>query len=163
METVNTQENNTQAQENPAAIENKTYTQDEVNNIVKERLGRERAKYEGFEELKEKAARFDELEEEKKTELQKAQERAEELEKKLSSLEKEKTIRAMREKVAQEKGVPVDLLTGETEEACSAQANGILQFANGTGYPAVRDAGEPAKITKASTRQQFAEWAKKNL
>ena len=163
METVNTQENNTQAQENPAAIENKTYTQDEVNNIVKERLGRERAKYEGFEELKEKAARFDELEEEKKTELQKAQERAEELEKKLSSLEKEKTIRAMREKVAQEKGVPVDLLTGETEEACSAQADGILQFANGTGYPAVRDAGEPAKITKASTRQQFAEWAKKNL
>lgn len=163
METVNTQENNTQAQENPAAIENKTYTQDEVNNIVKERLGRERAKYEGFEELKEKAARFDELEEEKKTELQKAQEKAEELERKLNDLEKEKTIRAMREKIAQEKGVPVDLLTGETEEACSAQADGILQFANGTGYPAVRDAGEPAKTTKASTRQQFAEWAKKNL
>lgn len=163
METVNTQENNTQAQADPAPIENKTYTQDEVNNIVKERLGRERAKYEGFEELKEKAARFDELEEEKKTELQKAQEKAEELERKLNDLEKEKTIRAMREKIAQEKGVPVDLLTGETEEACSAQADGILQFANGTGYPAVRDAGEPAKTTKASTRQQFAEWAKKNL
>lgn len=143
------------------AIE-KTYTEDEVNNIVKMRLGRERAKYEGYEELKEKAAKFDEMEEANKTELQKAQDKAAELERKLESLEKEKTIRSIREKVASEKGVPVELLEGETEEACTAQAERILKFAAGTGYPAVKDAGEPSKISKGSTKQQFADWVDKS-
>lgn len=159
METVN--QENTQAIQEPAE-ETKTYTKDEVNNIVKERLGRERAKYEGFEELKEKAAKYDELEEANKTELQKAQEKAAELENKLKSMEQAQSIREMRNKVAQEKGVPVELLEGETEEACQAQADRILKFAAGNGYPAVRDAGEPTKMTKTSPREQFDEWAKKN-
>ena len=42
------QETNTQAQQTEPEA-NKTFTQAEVDLIVKERLGRERAKYEGFE------------------------------------------------------------------------------------------------------------------
>ena len=156
------QETNTQAQQTEPEA-SKTFTQAEVDLIVKERLGRERAKYEGFEEYKEKAAQLDAIEEANKTELQKAQDKAAELEKKLSDLENANNLRAMREKVASEKGVPIDLLTGETEEACNTQADGILKFASAQGYPVIRDSGEPSKMTKSSTREQFKEFMESNF
>lgn len=156
------QETNTQAQQTEPEA-SKTFTQAEVDLIVKERLGRERAKYEGFEEYKEKAAQLDAIEEANKTELQKAQDKAAELEKKLSDLENANNLRAMREKVASEKGVPIDLLTGETEEACNTQADGILKFASAQGYPVIRDSGEPSKMTKPSTREQFKEFMESNF
>lgn len=52
------------------------------------------------------------------------------------------SIRQIRDKVASEKKIPASLLTGETEEACATQADGILAFAQSHGYPAVPDAGE---------------------
>ena len=52
------QENAAQAPETP----DKTLTQSEVNNLIKERLERERTKYKDFEDLKAKAAKFDEME-----------------------------------------------------------------------------------------------------
>lgn len=160
METV--KQENTQAQISEPA-EDKTFTQAEVDQIVKERIGRERAKYEGYEEFKEKASKFDELEEANKTELQKAQDEAAALKKKLSDLENENTMRVMREKVATEKGVPIELLTGETEEACITQADGILKFASSNGYPIIKDGGEPHKTTHSSTRDQFKEFMNNNF
>lgn len=156
------QETNNQAQQTEPEA-NKTFTQAEVDLIVKERLGRERAKYEGFEEYKEKAAQLDAIEEANKTELQKAQDKAAELEKKLNEMETASALRAMREKVASEKGVPIDLLTGETEEACNTQADGILKFASAQGYPVIRDSGEPSKMSKPSTREQFKEFMESNF
>ena len=63
----------------------KTFTQEEVNAIVADRLDRERKKYEGFDELKEKATKFDEMEEAQKSELQKVTERADALAKELTA------------------------------------------------------------------------------
>ena len=40
-------------------------------------------------------------------------------------------------------GVPAELLSGDTEESCTAQAQAILKFAQ-PGYPSVRDGGEVA-------------------
>lgn len=157
-------ETNQGIQKNPEQQQDpKTYTQDEVNKVVQERLARERAKFEGYEELKQKAAKFDEIEESNKTELQKAQEKAAELEAKLTAFEQEKTTREMREKVAQEKGIPADLLTGNSEEDCNAQADKILEFAKSNGYPMIKDAGEPKTTGKSTTKQQFKEWADKNM
>ena len=157
-------ETNQGIQENPEQQQaTKTYTQDEVNKVVQERLARERAKFEGYEELKQKAAKFDEIEESQKTELQKAQEKAAELEAKLTAFEQEKTTREMREKVAQEKGIPADLLTENSEEDCNAQADKILEFAKSNGYPMIKDAGEPKTTGKSTTKQQFKEWADKNM
>ena len=65
--------------ENEVPAAEKTFTQKELDAIVAERLKRERTKYEGFDELKAKAAKFDELEEASKSELQKVTERAEKL------------------------------------------------------------------------------------
>ena len=63
----------------------------------------------------------------------------------------------MREKVAKETGIPSSLLTEETEEACTAQANAIKAFARPT-YPTIRDGGEVINVGKPSTKQQFADW-----
>ena len=96
-------------------------------------------------------------------ELQKAQQQIEQLNKELTGMRTAETIRLTREKVATEKKIPVHLLTGETEEACAKQADEILAFAQPSGYPQFRDAGEPQRITKAQTRDKFADWAKENL
>lgn len=73
-ETVNQETNGTAAetQEN----EQRTFTQAEMNAIIQDRLTRERGKYADYEALKAKAAKFDEAEEAGKTELQKANEKA---------------------------------------------------------------------------------------
>ena len=66
----------------PQTQPGKTFTQAELDQIVTDRLARERKKYDGFDELKTKAAKLDELEAANKTELEKATRRAEEAEQK---------------------------------------------------------------------------------
>ena len=142
----------------------KTFSQSELDAIISDRLKREREKYVDYESLKEKAAKLDEIEEASKTELQKATERAAQLESELTQLRRDAEIRQIREKVAAETGVPATLMSGETEEACVEQAKAIMEFkANMIGYPSVKDAGEVTKEIKGSTRQQFANWASEAL
>jgi hypothetical protein len=155
-ETVN-QENATVETETPA--EERRFTQAELDKVVADRLARERQKYEGYSELKEKAAKFDEMEAASKTELQKATEKAEKLEQELKALKKAEVVRTIRTKVAKEVGIPEHLLTEDTEEACVEQANAIKAYANPSGYPTLKDGGEALNAVKGSTKQQFAEWA----
>lgn len=138
--------------------ETKTFTQEEVNSIVQERLFKERKKYEGFDEIKAKADKFDEMEEASKTELQKANDRVKTLETELNALKAENEVKAIREKVSQATSIPTNLLTGATEEECLAQAQAIRAFANPS-YPEVKDAGEVVNIGKPTTRDQFNQWA----
>lgn len=154
METVN------QGGENNGQQEVKTFTQEELNAILNDRLGREKAKYSDYEELKSKAAKLDEIEEASKTELQKVTEKATALQSELDSLKKADEIRQIREKVAKENGVPANLLKAETEEGCVEEAKALLDFKKtvSPNYPQVRDAGEPQGTVKNTTRQQFAEW-----
>jgi hypothetical protein len=58
----------------------KTFTQAELERTVQDRLARERKKYEGYEDLKKRAEEYDKLQDAQKTELQKAQERADKAE-----------------------------------------------------------------------------------
>lgn len=139
--------------------EERTFTQSELDQIIGERLKREREKYLDYDSLKEKAQRLDQIEEDAKSELQKAQERAEKLQTELSELKHAEEVRNIRDRVAQTTGVPASLLTGDTEEACTEQAAGILSFKTSTNYPTVKDSGEITKSIEGSTRQQFAEWA----
>ena len=139
-------------------VESKTFTQDEVNSIVAERLNRERAKYADFDSYKQKAEEFDKLQEANKTELQKATERADGLERELSELKKANELQSVRQKISNETGVPVNLLTAETEESILEQAKAINAYATPNGYPKVKDGGEINATLKPSTRNQFAEW-----
>lgn len=56
----------------PAPTPAETFTQEDVNRIVAERVAREKAKYAGFDDLKDKAAKFDAIQAENATELEKA-------------------------------------------------------------------------------------------
>jgi len=144
----------------------KTFTQTELDAIIGDRLKREREKYADYEQLKEKAGRYDAAEEASKSELQKATEKAESLQKQLDALVAENTRRSVREKIATEKGVPANLLSGDTEEDCRKQADAILEFAKPAGYPKVKDGGEalpPTNAKSGSTNQQFADWFNQNL
>ncbi len=82
-------------------------------------------------------------------------ERADQLQAELDGMKKAESIRNIRLKVAADKKVPSNLLTGETEEDCAKQADAILAFAKPGNYPKVQDGGEPAG---GATRDQFAAW-----
>jgi hypothetical protein len=56
--------------------EGTTFTQSDVDRIVKERLARQKAQFGDYEDLKAKASQFDEIAESQKSELEKANERA---------------------------------------------------------------------------------------
>ena len=152
METVNQEVNATQEQQEAK------FTQADLDRIVKDRLTREREKYGDYDALKEKADKFDEIEEASKTELQKATEKAKALQDDLDAFKKAESLRTMREKVAHDTGVPVNLLTAESEDACKEQAKQILEFSRPSGYPQVKDGGEVRTTGKKSTRDSFAEW-----
>lgn len=136
----------------------RTFSQDEVNKIVQERIYKERQKFADYETLSEKAKELDEIKEANKTELEKANEKNSALEKELTALKAEVEIKAIREKVSLESNVPINLLNGNTEEECKAQAEAIKAYANPS-YPTVKDKGE-VRQGKASTREQFALYAK---
>ena len=83
-ETVNQEMNETA----PAQKENRTFTQDEVNAIVADRLARERAKYADYDDLKAQAGKTDALQQQ------------------LDAIAADKARREMKQKVSDATGVP---------------------------------------------------------
>ncbi len=154
-ETVD-QENNTVTEQGTE----KTFTQAQVNEIVKKRLEERQNKYSDYDDLKKKAEEYDKLQESNKTELQKATDKADRLQKELDALKKADGVREIRAKVSKETGVPENLLTGETEEDCKTQAEALKTWKD-PGYPNLKDGGETGKGGKATTAQQFAEFMEK--
>ena len=124
-----------------AAVEQqtgRTFTQDEVNAIVAERLSRERAKYADYNDLKAKADQCDAVQ---------AQ---------LDELNRATTRKEMLARVAAATGCPAELLTEETEKACTAQAKAIMKFTKpAPGYPIIDDGGDP--IHKPSSSSLYEE------
>ena len=150
-------------QESPENQAPRTFTQDEVNAIVGKRLAEEKGKYADYDVLKAKADKYDEAEEAAKSELQKATEKAETYKAQLEELQKRDEVRSIREKVSAETGVPTNLLTSDTEEACKAQAEAILAFTKPTSYPSVKDGGEVHHPTASKPEDKFKEWFDANF
>lgn len=157
METVNQEAIETTATAEQQQPE-RTFTQTELDAIVRDRLARERNKYADFEAYKEKAEKYDAAEEAQKSELQKATEKVEALQRELDGLKQADAVRQIREEVSKEAGIPINLLTADTKEACEAQAKEILAFAKPTGYPVVKDSGEVRNTGGSKARDQFANW-----
>lgn len=108
-------------------------SQEALDEVIKDRLKRERekvkAEYADYDDLKKKAAAYDEAQEANKTELQKAQDRVAELEGAAKKREEADKQRELREKVAKEKGIPADLIVGTDEESMAAYADKIAEYA----------------------------------
>lgn len=136
---------------NQEVTEAKTFTQEELDKIVEDRLYRERKRYAemaDYDQLKEKAGKVDELAEASK----KAAERADALQAQIDAMNAANAERELREKISSETGVPASLLRGAAEDDLRAQAAAILGFAKTTraSYPNVKDGGEanPPTVSK---------------
>lgn len=91
----------------------------------------------------EKAKAFDQLEEANKTELQKAQERAETLEREL----KQTRLQAKRAEFAAQYGVPANLITGANDEELEENAKALKEW---RGEPQSAPAAPPASTPSTS-------------
>lgn len=122
-------------------------TQADLDRIISERLGRERAKYADYDELKSKAGKLTELEEAQKTEFEKINERAAAAEAREAAAEAKAAaaeLKALKSDVARDKGVPVGSLVGTTQEELEASADELVKW---------RDANVPA--VKKSLRSGY--------
>lgn len=126
-------------------------SQEELNAIVEKRLARERAKYSNFDEIKAKAEKFDEVEESKKSDLDKLTGKLTKAEERAAKAERALLV----SEVAREKGVPVALLTGSTKEELEAAADALIAFRGdkteeeppaGPSSSALGDAGKPLPL-----------------
>lgn len=135
-------------------------TQEQFDEMVKERI--ERAKRsavpEDYEDLKAKAARLEEIEEKGKTELQKAQEAAATAQRELESLRASAARADLAQRVAQEKGVPVSLITGESQEEMERSADALLAWKTPAPAPKVKAPGahDTSKQTGAADGYELA-------
>jgi hypothetical protein len=103
-------------------------TQDDLNRIIKERVDRERAKYSDYSDLKAKASKYAEFEESQKSELQRATERAEALDKELSQIRSARQIETWKGEIAAVTKVPAELLSGSTQEELQASAEKLKPY-----------------------------------
>lgn len=144
---VETTEETTQAQ--PEETQQKTFTQEDVDRIVGERIKREREKYADYDDLKAKANANDET----KSELEQLRERAESAERKANELEHANQLRAWAEQAASETGVPASVLRGSTLEELQEHARLIKDSM--PVYPRVKD-GTPSNAPTVSKESILA-------
>lgn len=140
-------QNGAGAAANPA--EPKTFTQEQVESIVKERLARAKASIpDDYEDLKAKAAKLDEIEGKGADELEKLTKKLQALEDDNKAMKHAADVSAWKKQAAEKAGVPADVLRGDTLEELQAHAE-VVRAALPQ-YPSV-DPGKPAtgKMTKA--------------
>lgn len=133
--------------------EGKTFTQDDVNRIVADRLKRAKADAAEIDELRRKAAELDEVKAANQTELERTQKAYADAAAELERLKAETAHAALVSKVATEKSVPASLLKGTTEDELAASADAIVAFAKSqSGVPADKG-GATAGYTGPSMEQ----------
>lgn len=134
------------------AAEAKTFTQEEVDKIVERRIARVKATPPSdYEELKAKAAKYDEAEEASKSELQKATEERDKWKSRYEELKSESERRDAIAKAAEEYGVDMAMLSrmsGDVEDNARFLKE---RSESAPKYPTVRDEGEgkAATLTEA--------------
>ena len=129
-------------------------SQEALDAILRERLGRERKKFADYDELKAKAAKLDEMEAASKTDLEKAQQRIAELEKAAKDREEADRVRGIREKVAKATGVPAELIVGSDEDQMTEFAKSVAAYAKKPSAPALNESGKFAAKAKPGGKDE---------
>ncbi|MCD7856914.1 MAG: hypothetical protein LUG55_03790 [Clostridiales bacterium] len=128
---------NTETNQAPEQAE-RTFTQAELDAIIKSRLADEKKKYADYDALKEKAGQTESLQAE------------------LNQLKTTNSINQMRSAVSKETGVPVELLVGDDEESCKAYAEKIIEFARPKRYPGTKANHSSATSQSDAAMREFA-------
>jgi hypothetical protein len=117
--------------------EPRSFTQAELDKIVQDRIARERKKYEGYDELKRKAAAYDEVEEAQRSELDKAIARA------------EKAEQAAADATARANSTLIDAAVVAEGAKLGARNPGLLRKLIDTEAVAIGDDGQVTGVTEA--------------
>lgn len=105
----------------------KTFTQDQVNDLIAREKGKFQTKYSDYDNLKAAAAELEQIKEANASELEKAQGKATKAEERAQQAE----AKLLRFEVAKDKEVPaeaIDFLTGSTKEELEASADKLLEL-----------------------------------
>lgn len=110
----------------------------------------------------EKARAYDELQEQSKTELQKAQEEAAAYKRQVDDMNARAEADAARAKVAKETGVPAELISGADEESMRAFAKALADWGRPSSAPRTKrpgsfaaDAGDSGDAAKRELARQL--------
>lgn len=130
-------------------------SQEEFDAAIKKRLERaEKSFEEKNKAIFEKAKAFDELEEQNKSELQKAQEKIADLEGQLNERQLLDQIESWKSNASKETGVPIELIRGNTEEEINAHAEALKPHFSNSGFVG-SDGFAPNQSPKVSTSEAF--------
>lgn len=131
-------------------------SQEQLNKIIADRVGRERSKYSDYKDLKQKAQRLDELDEQQKSDLQKLTDSKAEVEKARDQEQAER----LRIQVAFEEGVSKDdlqFLAGNDEESLRALAKRLAVKPAGVGAYVPEAGKQPEKLGTLAEQISAAE------
>ena len=116
-------------------------------------------KYAGYEEYKETADAYDQLQEASKTELQKAQEEVARLSAELKEKQDREERETLRAEVAREMDVPAELIKGDDREEMEAHAEALKKYLRTDAAPVVPSDGyKPGSNAQVSNRDRFAQF-----
>ena len=119
-----------------------TFSQEDVNRIVQERLQREREKYSDYDELKTAAERAQELEAEKQT-----------LAERVAEFEAKEEQQKLVNSVAEATGIPAAALKGDTKEELEAHAEVLKSLMKTTGPVIPGQEKRPHKVEESDERK----------
>lgn len=122
--------------------ESQSFSQEDVNRIVQERLQREREKYSDYDDLKSAAERAQELEAEKTT-----------LAERVAEFEAKEEQSKLVAQVADDVGVPADVLRGSTKEELEAHAEVLKSLMKPTGPVIPGQEKRPQKVEESEERK----------
>lgn len=138
---------------NEAGASPKTFTQEEFNRFA----ASEKAKYKGFSEIKAKAEKYDQLEAAQKTDLDKANDRADKAEAKLAQYESKEQAEGWKAAASKATGVPSNILRGSTEEEINEHAESLKEHFSTDAAPQVQSDGfVPDPGSDKSSKDLFA-------
>ena len=136
-------------------------TQEQLDKIVKDRLEREREKvrseFSDYEDLKAKAAKLDELEKSGSEELKKALAEVDNLKGELQTRDENDKLQKLRKQVAQDTGVPEDLIQGADEDSMKSFAEAVAAFAKKPSAPIIPESGTSTQAGETSA-QKFGQF-----
>lgn len=120
-----------------------SFSQDDVNRIVQERLQREREKYADYDDLKTAAERAQELEDQ-----------TQELTAKVAEFESKEQHQQIVTEVAESTGVPAGVLKGDTKEELEAHAEALKSILQNTTGPVIPGQEKrPQKIEESDEKK----------
>ena len=123
-----------------------SFSQDDVNRIVQERLQRERDKFSDYEDLKNAAERAQELESEKQA-----------LADRVAEFEAKEEQSKLIAEVAKETGVPADALRGTTKDELEAHAEVLKSLVKSTGPVIPGQEKRPQKVEDSDEKKVIRE------